>query len=217
MGSPLAEMPRVMPFQTPPDYFRQTLREVKARIQAESDTTNATAEAELQSLSPLLAKADRKMPFRLSADAITVPSGLLSAIPEADPSGSAPPADAPRPLASVRKLTPLRAAAAILVLGATAWFLRTQIPSAEPPTMEATAMAQPAGMDSINDQALDGFMRDTEVVTAYETIGTEVAWTDAFTDVASGDPSALNNELATLPEASLMAYVNETDIHPIRP
>jgi hypothetical protein len=217
MGSPLAEMPRVMPFQTPPDYFRQTLREVKARIQAESDTTNATAEAELQSLSPLLAKADRKMPFRLSADAITVPSGLLSAIPEADPSGSAPPADAPRPLASVRKLTPLRAAAAILVLGATAWFLHTQIPSAEPPTMEATAMAQPAGMDSINDQALDGFMRDTEVVTAYETIGMEVSWTDAFKDITSGDRSVLDSELASLPEAILMAYVNETDIHPIQP
>ncbi len=217
MGSPLADMPKVIPFQTPPDYFRQTLREVKARIQTESDTASATPEAELQSLSPLLAKADRNMPFRLSADAIPVPRELLSAIPEADPSESAPPADTPQTLASVRKLTPIRAAAAILVLGATAWFLRTQIPSAEAPVLETTAQAQLTGMDSINDQALDGYMRDTEVATAYETIGTEVAWSDAFKDIASGDPSVLNSELATLPEASLQAYMNETGINPPQP
>jgi len=217
MGSPLAEMPRVMPFQTPPDYFRQTLREVKARIQAESDTANATPEAELQSLSPLLAGADRRMPFHRPADAIRVPGELLSGVREPKRQANDLPGQSPQPSASLRRIPVLRAAAAILVLGATAWFLRTQIPTATVPAIETTALEQPTGMDSINDQALDGFMRDTEVVTAYETIGTEVAWTDAFTDVASGDPSALNNELATMPEASLMAYVNETDIHPIRP
>jgi len=217
MGSPLADMPKVMPFQTPPDYFRQTLREVMARIQAEYDTANATPEAELQSLSPLLAGADRRMPFHRPADAIRVPGELLSGVREPKRQANDLPGQSPQPSASLRRIPVHRAAAAILVLGATAWFLRTQIPSAEPPTMEATAMAQPAGMDSINDQALDGFMRDTEVVTAYETIGTEVAWTDAFKDITSGDRSVLDSELASLPEAILMAYVNETDIHPIQP
>jgi hypothetical protein len=217
MGSPLADMTRETPFQVPPDYFRQSLKEVMARIHDSSDRANDTPEAELRSLSPLLAAADKNMPF-FPPDAISVPRQLLSIIREPNRSGNLSPADAPQPPSSVRRLPPLRAAAALLILGATAWFLRTQIPSAEPPAMEATTQVQPTGMDSINNQALDGFMRDTEVVTAaFETIGTEVAWTDAFEDISSGNRSVLDSELASLPEASLMAYVYETGIHPERP
>ena len=217
MGSPLVDMPRETPFQVPAEYFRLTLKQVMERIHEGSDQALDTPEAELHSLSPLLAEADRKMPFRLSADNIPVPRELLSDIGIPKWSESPLPTEAAQPMATVRTLTPLRAAAAVLVLGATAWFLRTQIPSAEAPAIESTAQAQPPAMDSINDQALDGFIRDTEIVTAYETIGTEVAWTDAFKDIASGDRSALDSELASVPESSLMAYVNETGINSPRP
>lgn len=216
MGSPLADMSRVMPFQTPPDYFRQTLKQVMARIHEGSDKAHDSPEAELQFLSPLLAGADRKMTFQQPV-AIPVPLKLLSDIREPRRSEMALPVEAHQPPPIVRKLTPLRAAAAILVLGATAWFLRTRIPSAEAPAIDAAAQAQPTGMDSINDQALDGFIHDTEVVTTYETIGTEVAWTDAYKDIASGDRSVLDSELASLPEASLLAYVNETGMPHQRP
>lgn len=205
-GSPLADMTRETPHQVPDGYFGHAVREAMRRIREASGEADREPRKELQRLSPLLAGAERSMPFQVPTVGLlpwqqptdTAPEGL----PEMEETVARP--------APVRRLPSLRVAAALLALGTAAWLIRLQIPSAEDPTPLPWASAHATDIDSLDSDAVAGFIRDTESLTTSETIGTEEGWTDEYKDIASGEPAAIDSGLSAIPEASLLAYVSET-------
>jgi len=204
MDSPLADMPRDMPFQIPTGYFPHTLPNTLQQITHQSPASTTTDPvAEIQALSPLLAQADRSMPFSTPTD-IRIPDPSRHTAPTS-------PRPAPRP-APVRQLTTLRTAAAILVVGSATALLRLLTPTA-PDTQQTITLAQtrPSDIDSLALDALDAYLHDTDVATASQTIGVESGWSDDVNDILLGQHSALDSSLSTLPDATLLAYVSETN------
>jgi hypothetical protein len=209
MDSPLADMPRDMPFRLPPGYFPHTLSETLQQITDDASATDPVAE--IQGLSPLLAQADRQMPF-------TTPTDIRIQIPPSSPlaqdltgnptrSGPLPPARH----TPVRRLTTLRAAAAILLAGTAAILLRLQTSTQTPETPAALAETRTVPIDSLEEETLDAFLQETEGIPASESIGLEAAWPDEVGDVLLGHRSALDSSLSNLPEATLLAYALETN------
>jgi len=209
MDSPLADMPRDMPFRLPPGYFPHTLAETLQRITDDAPATDPVAE--IQALSPLLAQADRQMPFAAPAD-IRIPAPTSAPL-EQDEAGN-PARSGPQPPARrtpVRRLTALRAAAALLLAGTAAILLRLQTSTQTPETPAALAQTRTIHIASLEAETLDAFLHETEGIPASESIGLEAAWPDEVGDVLLGHRSALDSGLSNLPEATLLAYALETN------
>lgn len=215
MGSPLADMPRENPHLVPDGYFREAVREVMQRIRETSGgLSDGEPREELQFLSPLLAGAERTMPFQESADP-SLPWQLAAATPHNGLPDKKETIARPAP---VRRLPALRVAAALLAIGTAAWLIRLQIPSAIEPAAQPTADSRSLNIDSLDHDVVEGFIRDTEILTASETIGTEIDWADEYKGIASGEPAAIDSGLSALPDASLIAFAGETapDLHASR-
>lgn len=197
--SPLADMPRDMPFHLPHDYFTHTLPQTLPQV-SHTLATEPDPAAEIQALSPRLAQADRTMPFTLPAEP-RIPT-LLPTPPQ--PTNPAQPA-------TLRRLTPLRTAAAVLLVAATAGLLRLQTrTNTDTPQPQPLTQTRPTYIDSLAVDALDSFLQETDVVTASQSIGVETGWSDDAYDILLGNPSVLDSSLSTLPEATLLAYDSET-------
>lgn len=209
LGSPLADMPRENPHRVPDGYFGRVVRDVMRRIRETSGLDAREPREELQRLSPLLAGAERTMPFRTPEDVPLLPltdagTEVLSDMKEATA----------RP-APVRRLTALRVAAALLALGTAAWLIRLQIPATITPVPQPMADSRPLDIESLDHDAAEGFIRDTEILTASETIGTEEGWAEEYKGIASGEPAAIDSGLSALPDASLIAFAGETAPNPL--
>lgn len=207
MDSPLADMPREMPFQLPPGYFRKTLSEALHPVTDINPTAASDPVAEIRSLSPLLAEADRTMPFTTPPD-FRMPATPASAAATA-PTLAGPQIPARR--TPIHRLTALRTAAAILLVGTAAVLLRLQTSTQNDLHRPTMGQSLPVDIDSLDAETLDAFLDETDGGIANTAMDVDSHWPDDLSDALLGRGPTLDSSLSTLPEATLLAYAQETN------